>query len=363
MSTNLIIGLGNTGTNIIKALSIDPLFSKTKLYAVDSTTTNATIDDHGFTYVSIISDEAQGSGRNRERGAAMYRYHEGNGDFDEMYANAMDAKAPVLVITSAAGGTGSGSVVPLCESLIENGITPIPIIIFPNDADPIAYHLNANDLLLELGEIGVSTYSIFVNPANTADYTPINNEVIDLIKIVFGYKYIPTTLDSIDDSDLNTILSTPGRFIAFSVKETNADRMKKEVTRKLYTGYQPMWTDGEAKSCTFMKAFSLASLFADTEYEEVFYEVNSRIPNAYDEYRNIAIIEDNKLAEATVMVAGLPRHKVKEIDTTFEEATSISEGMKKSTRPNFMSRKKATITKPSTDTNESGEVKSKFKWE
>lgn len=361
MSKNMIIGLGNTGSAIIREIANMPSFKTSKLYAVDSTTANIdtnTIQDMEF--ICIISDEAQGSGRNRERGASMYEFHESNGDFDQMYSDAMDAKSPVVVITSAAGGTGSGSIIPLCKSMINNDVEIIPIIICPNDADPIAYHLNANDLLMEMGEIGISTYAVFVNPANTADYSAINKEVIDMVEIIFGKKYLPTDKDSIDDSDLNTILSTPGRFIAFSVKEPSADRLKKEVTRKLYTGYQPMWTEQEANDFTFMKAFSLASLFADTEFEDVFKEVNARIPNAYDEYRNISIIENSDMTEATVIVAGLPRHKVKEIDSKFNSASGISEGMKRSTRPNFMSKKKASVT--TDESSGDGTKRSKYKW-
>lgn len=357
---NLIVGLGNTGFSIVREIANNPSFSNAKLYAVDSTTANINVKTlHDVEYICIISDESQGSGRNRERGASMYAYHESNGDFDQMYSDAIDAKSPVVVITSAAGGTGSGSIIPFCKTMLDNGVEVIPVIVCPNDADPIAYHLNANDLLLELGEVGISTYSIFVNPANTADYTAINKEVVELIEIIFGKKYHVTDKDSIDDSDLNTILSTPGRFIAFSVKEPSADRLKKEVTRKLYTGYQPIWTEQEANSCTFMKAFSLASLFADTEFEDVFSEVNSRIPNAYDEYRNIAIVENGDQTEATVIVAGLPRHNVKEIASEFNEAGGISDGMKKSTRPKFMSKKKANVIQ---DVSGDGTTRSKYKW-
>jgi hypothetical protein len=359
MINRLCIGLGNAGATIVREIADRSILDDVKLYAIDSTTTNATIHTtRDVNYLCTISDEDQGSGRDRERGAAMYRYHESSGDFDEMYSDAMDAKGPVILVTSAAGGTGSGSIVPLCKTLLENDVFIIPVIIFPNDKDPIAYHLNANDLLIELGEVGIQTYSVFVNPANTVDYTDINAEIVELIEILFGTAYHSTQRDSIDDSDLIKILETPGRFIAISAKAPDTTRLKKEITRKVFSGYQPAWTDMEANEYTFMKAFALTSMFATSDYDEVFHELNARIPNSYDEYKNVVDDDNHGVAEATVIIAGLPRHQVKHIDTEFNEVKGISDGMVKSTRPKFMGRKKATITKPQ-DT-ENG--KPKFEW-
>lgn len=359
MINRLCIGLGNAGATIVRDIANTPNMDDIKLYAIDSTTANATIKTlRDVNYLCTISDENQGSGRDRERGAAMYKYHESSGDFDEMYSDAMDAKGPVILITSAAGGTGSGSIVPLCKTLLENGVSIIPVIIFPNDKDPIAYHLNANDLLIELGEVGIETYSVFVNPANTVDYTDINKEVVELIEILFGTTYQSTDHDSIDDSDLIKILETPGRFIAISAKAPDTTRLKKELTRKVFSGYQPAWTDVEAQEHTLVKGYALTSMFASSDYPEVFRELNSRIPNSFDEYKNVVDADNDGVAEATVIIAGLPRHQVKKIDTEFNEVKGISDGMVKSTRPKFMGRKKATITKP--QDNESG--KPKFEW-
>ena len=337
---NEIIGLGNCGTQIIKELASSNI-ANMKLFAIDSVLNHVEMNDMlNFDYKCIVSDESQGSGRDRSRGAAMFELHDENGEFDNIYEAASNAKSPVIVVTSAAGGTGSGSVVPLCKRLLEQEVSVIPVIIYPNDQDPMAYHLNANDLLIELGELGILTYSIFVNPANTTDYTNINQEVVDLIHIILGRKYLPTKLDSIDDSDLNQIMSVPGRFIAFSVKAPDVPHMKKELARKLCSGYQPNWTEKDASEYTFMEAFSLNSMFASTEYEEVFADIKSRIKKTFDEYKNVVDTTDGSIMEATVIVAGLPRHQVKEITSTFDEVKGISDGMKRSTRPNFMGRKK-----------------------
>ena len=345
---NVIIGLGNCGTQIVKRVANNSALSNddsVKLFAIDSTITSVDLDTISkMEFIPIISDEKSGSGRNRERGNAMYKYHEENHEFDNMYATAINAKAPVIVITSSVGGTGSGSVVPLCEALVMRGVHVIPIIVCPNMSDPDAYHLNTNDLMVELNDVGIETYSVFRNSRGDADYTPINDEIVQLIEIILGKKYDNTNLDSIDDSDLDVILNTPGRFIAVDITSDNVDLLKKELTRKVFSGYQPAWSNEDAKSHTFMTAFSLTSMFAKQDFKEVFAEVNNRIVNVFDEYRNIVDDDNNGKAHATLIVAGLPRQEIKMIDTEYKEPESIGKGVNRSRRPSFLNKKKAVIT-------------------
>lgn len=347
MAKNLAIVLGNCGTQIGKALANSSLLGEDVLsiYAIDSQTASVDLEMvKRINFIPIISDEKNGSGRNRQRGEAMYRFHEENGAFTKMYDDAINSKAPVLVITSAAGGTGSGSCVPVCEALISKGVQVIPIIICPNMSDPDAYHLNANDLMIELQDAGIETYSVFRNPKNDADYTPINNEVVRLVEIIFGKRYDKTDKDSIDDSDLDVILSMPGRFIAVAADGNNVDTLRKEITRKILNGSQPAWTTDDASSNTFMTALSLTSAYADVDFKDVFADINSRIVNRYDEYRNICNSDNNGEMNATMIVAGLPRCEMKIIESQFKESAGIASGMNKSARPSFMNRKKAVTT-------------------
>lgn len=362
MAKNLIIATGNCGTQIIKACANSPLLTENvvDLYAIDSQTSNIDLDMiNRITFIPIISDEKNGSGRNRARGEAMYLFHEENGAFDKMYAAATEAKGPVLVITSSAGGTGSGSCVPICKALINRGVQVIPVIICPNMDDPEAYHLNTSDLMLELAEAGIETYSIFRNAKNDADYTPVNNEVVKLIEIIFGKKYDSTTRDSIDDSDLDVILGMPGRFIAVSAEGNNVDTLRKEITRKVLNGFQPAWTADQASTSTFITAYSLTSAYADTDFKDVFADINKRITHVYDEYRNICNSDNNGEMTATIIVSGLPRAEMKVIESEFKAAAGIGSGINKSARPGFMNRKKASV---SSDKSEGGSAVRKFTW-
>lgn len=362
---NIIIGLGNAGTNIVKAAANSSRLSDVKMYAIDSVTTAINLDMiERINVIPIISDEKSGSGRNRERGKAMYEFHESQGAFEQMYRDAENAKSPVLVVTSAAGGTGSGSTVPVCKALIEREIHVIPIIICPNKDDPAAFHLNANDLLVELGELGVQTYSIFENRRGDADYDPVNNEVVNLIEIILGTRYDKTELDSIDDSDLDVILNMPGRIIAVQAEASSVTQLSKELTRKVFSGFQPVWKPEDVKGPTLISAFSLKSMFADIDFKSVFSEINNRLDpnNIYDEFRNIVKDDNNGVASASIIISGLPRSEVKSIEGEYTAASGLGAGIKKSTRPSFMNKKKASVTKTESGTTGSNEVRQRFKW-
>jgi len=359
---NLIISLGGCGTNIIKAAAESPLLDGIKMYAIDSVTStiDLSIMDR-IKVIPIIADEKTGSGRNRERGKDMFEFHESQGAFEEMYSDAVNSKSPILVITSAAGGTGSGSAIPVCKSLLDKGVQVIPIIICPNKNDPTAFHLNTNDLLMELGELGIKTYSMFENRRGDADYGPVNQEVVNLIEIIFGKKYGKTDLDSIDESDLDVILNTPGRFLAVSAEANSIPALRKEITRKVFSGFQPAWTPDEAKQGTILTGYSLTSMFANTDFGNVFEEINNRLDNVYDEYRNIVNDDNDGVSVASIIVAGLPRPQIKEIDNEYKEASGLGDGMKKSTRPNFMRKKKNTFSVP-TDNGDNKAILNQVKW-
>ena len=351
---NLIIGVGNCGSVIVKQIAKSEKLSTVKLYAIDSVTTNVDMDVvDRINIIPIQSDAKAGSGRNRERGAEMYMIHEASDDFAQMYQDAIDAKSPVLVITSSAGGTGSGSTTPLCKALVSRGVQVIPIIITPDLSEPDAYHLNTNDLFAELSEIvdeygdpGVPSYTIFQNPKDSVNYDPINQDVVNLIEIILGVRNEYTTRDSIDESDLDTILKTPGRFIATSATATSPDALRKLITSKVFSSYQPAWGEDDIKSLTLMTGYSLKSMFAETDFDSVFEDIRKRIVRRYDEYRNIVNSDNHGQCEATVIIAGLPRPAIKNIDTEYNMANDLGAGIKKSTRPSFLNKRKKIGNRP-----------------
>ena len=361
---NMLIGLGNTGTNVVKLAATSKLLENVKMYAIDSVSSSIELDSiDKIKYKPIISDERQGSGRIRERGRAMYEFHEEQGDFNDMYEDAKNALSPIIVITSAAGGTGSGSVVPVCKALIDRDIHVIPIIVCPNKDDPAAFHMNTSDLFVELGEIGITTYSIFENRYGDANYGPINQEIVELIEIILGRHYEKTQSDSIDDSDLDVILNKDGRLIAVKAEANSPQALAKELVRKAFSGSQPAWDSASMNTPTIITAFALKSMFAKEDFKTVFSEINSRFnPNSiFDEYRHIVNNDNNGMCSASMIISGLPSSEIKVIDNVYNEAVGIGAGIKRSTRPGFINKKKATITNDESSDG-SNAIRKRFNW-
>lgn len=358
---NMIIGTGNAGCQIIKMAALSPLLDEVEFYAIDSVLSTIDMDSiSNVKFIPIMSDEKAGSGRDRERGKAMFKFHEENKAFDEMYRVASESKTPVIVVSSAAGGTGSGSIVPLCDALIKKNIPVIPIIICPNKKDPAAFHLNTSDLFMDLAEIGIKTYALFENRKGDANYTPINTEVVEMIELLFGKRYDKGERDTIDDSDLDRILEMPGRIMAIRADASSVPVLQKELARKLFVGSQPVWKTEEVNKNTLVTAFALKSMFADVDFETVFSEIDRRIdPDmVFDNYRNIVKDDNDGVFSASVIIAGLPRSEIKEIKGEYKEIEGIGSGINRGKRPTFLGGKKASVVDIKSD---NGTIR-KFKW-
>ena len=349
----VVIGLGNAGSQIVKLASQSKVFKKDdKFFTIDSVASTTLDDVCNVESIPIISDEKCGSGRDRERGYAMYKYHQIEKDsFKDMFAACAQSTSPIILVSSAAGGTGSGSIVGLAQDLIDAGCDVIPIIIAPSMDDPASYHMNTSDLFIDLSEIkdidgvdpGIVSYSVFRNPSNS-DYTNINKAVVRSIETILGYHYDDTDKDSIDDSDLAKLLGIKGRFISVYCEAPDIATLKKDITREVLSGYQPAWSAEDASHTTFVTAFSLTSMFASTDFDEVFSGIKERVGDEFERYLNIKESPDSEKCHATAVIAGLPTIKTKDVSGDFNEAGGMAEGIKRCNRPSFMdsSKKKTT---------------------
>lgn len=347
---NIIIGLGNAGSQIIRLASESKVFKNDMFFAIDSVSTSINMDNvNNVNVIPIISDEKTGSGRNRKRGLAMYKYHKSIGSFDDMFEICAESANPIILVSSSSGGTGSGSIVGIADTLInEYELDVIPIIISPAMEDPDSYHMNTSDLLIELSQLtdvdgnpGIKSYSIFRNPIDP-DYTNINKNVVRSIETILGYHYDETDKDSIDESDLASIMSVPGRFISVYCEASDTKSLKKEITRAVLSGYQPSWSAEDVKNVTFITAFSLTSMFAAADFREVFSDIVEHLGHNPEQFKNIKETTNSEKCYATAIIAGLPTIKIKEIVNDFKSAGTIADGIKKTVRPSFLGGKKPT---------------------
>lgn len=333
----VIIGLGNTGSVIVNLISNNDI-KNVKLATIDSQLRNITIDNiNKIKYFPIMADNNSGSGRYRERGKELFLINNQAGKLDELYDMCKDTDT-IFVVTSAAGGTGSGICPSVCSELASRldpdgdfGLNIIPVIVCPNEKNPDAYHFNANDLMYELNEVGITSYMVFVNPDNE-DYSAINNEIVQAIDVILGNTYDTTDKDSIDASDLKAILGMTGRINVYRASGSSVDDARKQINLQMVKSYQESWDNDEVGSG--MIAYGIKSITADTAIGEVFADVNASLGTKFiDSYKNIVNDANDGRVDVSLIVAGLPPVKIKSIDTEYSETASIGANLQKSNRP------------------------------
>lgn len=334
----IVIGLGNTGSVIVRELAKKNI-DNVSLFAIDSQVKHVAIDNVSrVRYIPIIADDNVGSGRDRERGKAMFEYNVEEGKIDELFSICKSVDT-IFIVSSAAGGTGSGSCPALCEELFtrcNDDVKIIPIIVCPNMKDPDAYHYNTNDLMVELKDANVGPYVIFRNP-DSSDYEKVNKEIVDAIDVMLGNKYEHTDNDSIDASDLNTVLSTNGRIVALSVTGDTVDEVRKKLLKEIVSAHQPSWDASQAGYG--VAAFSMKSINAGEDSKLIETDILPKLSHCSDIYKNIVINDNNGKVDVTLIVAGLPPVELKQVETDYTETAGIGENLKKSERPKVMKRK------------------------
>lgn len=350
----IVIGLGNTGSVIVRELAKKGI-NNIKLFAIDSQTKHVSLGDVSkINYIPIVADDNDGSGRDRERGKDMFNYNVSEGRLDELF-KVCENSDTIFVVTSAAGGTGSGSCPSLCEQLFKRFeyTKVIPIIICPNIKDPDAYHYNTNELMCDLDAVNVGPYVIFTNP-DSSDYENVNKEIVDAIDILLGNRYETTDNDSIDASDLNRVLDIRGRIVALSVSGDTVDEVRKKLMKALVSSYQPGW-DKVTEGCG-VSAFSMKSINAGEESKLIENDIIPKLEHCIDRYKNIVINDNNGKVDVTLVVSGLPMIPLKKIETEYTETSSIGSNVERSQRPSFIKRRHVPF-KPSAKPKEHNDVK------
>lgn len=359
---NLIIGMGSCGTQVVKLLSKNPIFDQSILYTIDSDLNTLNIHDEcpSVKIIPIKVDEMDGSGRNRPRGKELFQEAVNDGLLDELYALASEVKYPIIVITSTAGGTGSGAIPLLCEHLIKNTEAFVdPIIVTPDQLEDNHSHRNNNQLLIDLAAAGVTRYVQFVNPPHLAHYDPINRSIMNTIEWMLGKHFRPTDLNSIDDADLDILLNGPsGRIMVLSATGKDVVSASRALEKQLISGYQPTFTKEDLdkeNGCSLVVGFAIESLNADEEFSEAFKSIRDRIsPPGGDktyidnEYRHIRVDDNNGATTLSVIISGLPRPQVKQVSGVTGQVKGLEDGLNQSANPAFMRSNSTIRRRPTT---------------
>lgn len=229
-----LLGVGNAGSQVafLGESKYPELFDCVYINSSEADLSMVS-NDNPLKFKIGDKDEIEGSGKNR---AKMKQYLKS--DImkilrDENLQNCLATKKYVFIITSAAGGTGSGSAPILMDLLAQ--LFPdshfILVGILPQLSASKMEQGNALEFLDEmyttLGD-GI-TYMIYDNESK-ADLPPtraleeVNKEIVEDIRILSGIDNFPSPYETIDDADLESIITTPGRLLISRVKNSLTEK-------------------------------------------------------------------------------------------------------------------------------------------
>ena len=220
-----LIGIGNCGSQIayLGQQKYATLFDS---YYINSSESDLAMIDGEFKF-KIGDEEVEGSGKNRSK---MKQYLKDNiSDImnNEGFMNSLAEKKYIFVIASAAGGTGSGAA-PMLIDLLRNCFIDahfILVLVLPQLKSSLMEQSNSLEFLKELYNVIDQdlTYMVYDNNSVT-DKSPteileaVNENIIEDIRILSGIDNYPTPYESIDDADMESIITTPGRLIVTRIK-------------------------------------------------------------------------------------------------------------------------------------------------
>lgn len=218
-----IIGVGNCGSQValLAQKKYPELFDCIYINTSEADLSMVKSTD-GLKFKIGKKDEVEGSGKNRTK---MKEYlQEAINDIlvNQALQDAIVSKKYVFIISSAAGGTGSGAAPVLMEimRMMFPDTNFIIVTVLPQISASLMEQGNALEFLNELYDVlGESTTYMVYDNENTADLPPthalevINENIVEDLRVLSGVDNYATPYESIDEADMESIITTPGRLL------------------------------------------------------------------------------------------------------------------------------------------------------
>lgn len=178
-------------------------------------------------------DEVEGSGKNRSKMKEYLKADINRIMGDKDLQNSIVEKKYAYIITSAAGGTGSGAAPILFE--IMRKMFPdtnfILVTVLEKLGASLMEHGNSLEFLNELYDVlgNDATYMVYDNESTadlpaTVGLTTVNENIVEDLRILTGIDNYATPYESIDEADLESIITTPGRLLVARLTENLTEK-------------------------------------------------------------------------------------------------------------------------------------------
>lgn len=222
-----LIGIGNAGNQIayLGAKSYSEIFDCIYINSSEADL-NMVKDESGLKFKIGSPDEIEGSGKNRTKIKEVMLKHVNEILADEKLQNCIVEKKYCFIISSIAGGTGSGLSPCLMEVLRQMypDTNFILVAVLPQLKASLMEQGNALEYLNELYDVlgSNTTYMIYDNE-RVSDMPPttgleeVNKNIIEDLRVLSSIDNVPTIYESIDEADMESIITTPGRLLVSRV--------------------------------------------------------------------------------------------------------------------------------------------------
>ena len=233
-----IIGIGNCGSQV--AALAEKKYPKLidSIYMNTSDSDLAQVDEGVYKFKIGNKAEVEGSGKNRTKMkeyllADIQRLLQ-----DVKFQEIMSYKKYVFIVASTAGGTGSGAAPVLMEVLRAcfKDAHFILVGVLPSIQASLMEQGNALEFLHELyHDVDQSTTYMIYDNETAVDHSPtkalevVNNNIVEDIRVLSGADNYPTPYDSIDEADMESIITTPGRLLVSRVTSGITEKVMEDT--------------------------------------------------------------------------------------------------------------------------------------
>lgn len=219
-----IVGVGNCGSQVANLAEkkypaiFDCIYINTSETDLSMVNTNTTLK-----FKIGDKEEVEGSGKNRTTMKKYLKDDIMNVLGREELQICVSEKKYCAIVTSTAGGTGSGAGPVLTKFMIN--MFPdthfILVAVLPKMSCSLAEYGNTLEYMHELYDVLGSdiTYMIYDNDTasnirNSIEALEhVNENIVEDLRVLSGIDNYPTPYESIDEADMESIITTPGRLL------------------------------------------------------------------------------------------------------------------------------------------------------
>lgn len=231
-----VIGVGNAGNQTI-------VFGKKEgmnVFAINSSIKDLSdqiVDESIPSF--IVGNEARGSGKNVEKGKALFKEN-GRDLFQvDTFINSCQEADVIVVVSATGGGTGPSVSPEICRILTK--MFPKKIVMYhgitPKNSDSNIAFSNTAYCLNEIKNLNIpymlTDLEYFKDDANDTAFIKADKHAIECIKAVSGTYLNMSSSQMIDENDLKSIISEPGYLAAYAVDGITSSMLEKKSMQSM----------------------------------------------------------------------------------------------------------------------------------